>query len=113
MMRVTGQILLSTCLCACMLVQKSEAQSVINPADPVLEYNPSAPPTPPSYFNPLVKWVRTLNIAGGAVQLRNPGWNSDVYKAYNYNGLAFRVQFPKTYSPTTNDGNCTRKARPL
>src|SRR5215203_25000 len=104
MMRVTGQILLSICLCACMVVQKSEAQSIINPADPVLEYNPSAPPTPPSYFNPLVKWVRTLNIAGGAVQFRNPGWNSDVYKAYNYNGLSFRVQFPKTYSPTANDG---------
>ena len=104
MMRVTGQILLSTCLCACMLVQKSVAQSVINPADPVLEYNPSAPPTPPSFFNPLVKWVRTLNVAGGAVQARNPGWNSNVYKAYNYNGLSFRVQFPKTYNPTANDG---------
>ena len=104
MMRVTGQILLSTCLCACMLVQKSEAQSVINPADPVVEYNPSSPPTPPSYFNPLVKWVRTLNVAGGAVQARNPGWNSNVYKAYNYNGLSFRVQFPKTYNPTANDG---------
>jgi predicted esterase len=85
-------------------LQKSESQSIINPNDPVVEYDPLHPPTPPDFFNPLVKWVRTLNIENGAVQYRNPGWNSDVYKAYNYNGLAFRVQFPKTYNPAVNDG---------
>jgi predicted esterase len=84
--------------------QRSRSQSIINPSDPVLEYDAQHPPTPPDFFNPLVKWVRTLEIANGAVQYRNPGWNSDVYKAYNYNGLSFRVQFPKTYNPTANDG---------
>jgi predicted esterase len=104
MKRLTSRILLSACFCALILVQRSYAQSIINPSDPVLEYDPAHPPTPPDYFHPLVKWVRTLNIANGAVQGRNPGWNSDVCKAYTYNGLAFRVQFPKTYAPTVNDG---------
>ena len=94
MIRLTRRILCCLTLTVTLLSQQTGAQSVIDPADPVLEYNPLAPPTPPSFFNPIVKWVRTYNVAGGAVQFRNPGWNSDVYKAYNYNGLSFRVQFP-------------------
>ena len=104
MIRLTRRILCCLTLTVTLLSQQTGAQSVIDPADPVLEYNPLAPPTPPSFFNPIVKWVRTYNVAGGAVQFRNPGWNSDVYKAYNYNGLSFRVQFPKTYNPTAVDG---------
>lgn len=104
MVRVTRRILCSAILCSFFFFQYCEAQSVINPSDPVLEYDATHPPTPPDYFHPLVKWVRTLNVANGAVQSRNPDWNSDVYKAYNYNGLSFRVQFPKTYSPGINDG---------
>jgi len=104
MIRLTRRILYCMLLCATVLIQKTEAQSIIHPSDPVLEYNPAAPPTPPEFFTPLVKWVRTYNVENGAVQYRNPGWNSDVYKAYNYKGLSFRVQFPKTYNPTANDG---------
>jgi predicted esterase len=102
MIRLTKPILGCMLLIATVVIQKTEAQSVINPSDPVVEYNPLSPPTPPGY-NEIVKWVRTLNIENGAVQYRNPGWNSDVYKAYNYNGLSFRVQFPKTYT-TAADG---------
>jgi predicted esterase len=31
-------------------------------------------------------------------------WNTSLYKAYIYKGLAFRLHFPKTYNPTVNDG---------
>jgi predicted esterase len=103
-MRLTRQILLSACLGYSFFAQESLAQSIIDPSDTVFEYNSAHPPTPPDYFHPLVKWVRTLNIENGAVQTRNPGWNSDVCKAYTYNGLCFRVQFPKTYNPGANDG---------
>ncbi|MGZ3951773.1 MAG: carbohydrate-binding protein [Flavisolibacter sp.] len=90
-----------------MLALKSQAQSVIDPNDPVVEYDPAHPPTPPDYFHPIVKWVRTLNIQDSAVvkSYHNPaGWKDTAYKAYTYNGLAFRVRFPKTYNPTANDG---------
>jgi predicted esterase len=107
MRHVTRRILFCTCLCACMLALKSQAQSIIDPTDSVVEYDPAHPPTPPDYFHPLVKWVRTLNIANSAVvnSYHNPaGWKDTAYKAYTYNGLAFRVRFPKTYNPTANDG---------
>jgi predicted esterase len=104
MIHVTKRILFSTFVCALMLGFKSEAQSIINPNDPVLEYDNQNPPSQPfDFFNPIVKWVRTLKVANDAVGYTNPGWNSDVYKAYAYNSLAFRVQFPKSYT-TTNDG---------
>lgn len=106
MTRLTRPIAICATALAILFHQKTTAQSVINPSDPVIEYNALTPPTPPDWFNPLVKWVRTKGIANNAVQRRsnNAGWNSDVYKAYTYNGLAFRVEFPKTYNPTANDG---------
>lgn len=99
-------IAIGATLLALFFYQTSIAQSVIDPLDPVIEYNSLTPPRPPDWFNPLVKWVRTKGIANNAVQKRsnNAGWNSDVYKAYTYNGLAFRVEFPKTYNPAANDG---------
>jgi predicted esterase len=87
---------------------KSNAQSVIDPADPVVNYDPShPPPVPPD--DQVTKWVRTPNTA---VHDRNDTiidgvvhpWNTDVYKAYIYQKIAFRIQFPKTYNPTANDG---------
>jgi predicted esterase len=83
-----------------MLVLKTQAQSVIDPNDPVNEYDPAHPPAVWDYFHPIVKWVRTLQIENGAVQYRNPNWTGETnYKAYTYNGLAFRVEFPKSYNP--------------
>jgi len=105
MMYITRRILVCTAVLVFLFTQKIEAQSIIAPSDPVLEYDPLHPPTNPDYFHPLVKWVRTLNIANGAVPYRNPNWTGETnYKAYNYSGLAFRVEFPKTYNPTANDG---------
>ena len=103
MIHLIKRIVCTALLCAFVLIQKTEAQSVIDPTDSVYEYNPLAPPPSPPY-NQIVKWVRTYNIANGAVQSMNTGWYSNVYKAYNLNGLAFRVQFPKTYNPTAIDG---------
>jgi hypothetical protein len=70
-----------------------KAQSVLDPKDPVIEYDPSNPPVEPSPGK-IGKWVRTASLS----------WNSDSYKAYIYAGSCFRLKFPKTYNPTANDG---------
>jgi predicted esterase len=84
-----------------LLIQKTNAQgSVIDPRDPVVNYDPAhPPPIPPD--DQITKWVRTPNTA---VAERNPGWNIDVYKAYVFQKLSFRVEFPKSYNPDANDG---------
>jgi predicted esterase len=71
----------------------SFGQSVLNPNDPIVEYNASNPPTQPP-AGQIGKWVRTKKLS----------WNTDSWKAYIYNGIAFRLKFPKTYNPTANDG---------
>lgn len=94
---------------ALMFVQITTAQNsqskIIVPTDPVVEYNPQSPPTMPDWEHQIVKWVRTYNIANGAVQYKynNVGWNSDIYKAYAFGqgfntAFAFRLLFPRTYS---------------
>lgn len=71
----------------------ARAQSVLNPADPVVTYDPNHPPViPPS--GQIGKWVRTKRL----------NWNTDQYKAYYYKGSAFRLLFPKSYNPGANDG---------
>lgn len=84
---------------AALLTQTAAAQSVIDPADPVVNYNSASPPPAPGWMQ-MTKWVRTPNTT---VQTRNGGWTADNYKCYNWQGLAFRVRFPKNYS-TANDG---------
>jgi hypothetical protein len=69
------------------------SQSVLDPSDPVITYNPNNPPAQPAWGQ-IAKWVRTVRV----------GWNSNSYKAYIYKGTAFRLKFPKTYNPTANDG---------
>jgi predicted esterase len=73
--------------------ETTEAQSILNPADPIVTYNPNAPPTQPVYGT-IGKWVRTRRL----------NWTTDSYKAYFYKGQSFRLKFPKTYNPTANDG---------
>jgi hypothetical protein len=84
----TSMLLLAALLCI-----TAFSQSILNPNDPVITYNPSSPPLDTSY-NRIQKWVRTVRM----------GWNTDAYKAYLYNGVAFRLRYPKTYNPTANDG---------
>lgn len=73
--------------------KQTAAQSVLNPNDSVVEYDPSNPPVEPPYGQ-IGKWVRTKRLS----------WNTDEYKAYIYEGMCFRLKFPKTYNPTANDG---------
>lgn len=68
-------------------------QSVLDPNDPIVNYNASSPPTQPPYGQ-FGKWVRTKRLS----------WNTDAYKAYIYKGYGFRLKFPKTYNHTANDG---------
>ena len=67
--------------------------SVLDPNDPVINYNSGSPPTQPAW-GVIGKWVRTPSL----------GWNTDSYKAYIYKGNQFRLKFPKTYNPAANDG---------
>ena len=73
--------------------KQTAAQSILNPNDPVVEYDPSNPPVEPPYGQ-IGKWVRTKKVS----------WNSDSYKAYIYQGMCFRLKFPKSYNPIDNDG---------
>jgi hypothetical protein len=69
------------------------AQSVLDPNDPVITYNSSAPPTQPTWGQ-IGKWVRTKRLS----------WNTTDFKCYIYKGVCFRLKFPKSYNPTANDG---------
>jgi len=70
------------------------SQSVLDPNDPVINYDSLNKPTQPAWGT-IGKWVRTPRFTW---------WNTDQYKAYIYKGIAFRIKFPKTYNPTANDG---------
>jgi large repetitive protein len=83
---------LAICLLAC-AVTPTSAQSVLDPNDPIVNYNSSNPPTQPP-FGQIGKWVRTPRL----------GWNTTQYKCYIYKGVAFRLLYPRTYNPTANDG---------
>ena len=67
---------------------------VLNPADPIVIYNPKAPPAVPPYGQ-IQKWVITRDITS---------WNTDAYKAYIYNGMQFRLLYPRSYKPGVSDG---------
>ena len=70
---------------------------VLNPADPIVIYNPQAPPGIPTYGQ-IQKWVITRDITS---------WNTDAFKAYIYNGMQFRLLFPHSYKAGVNDGKTT------
>jgi len=66
----------------------SQSQTgVLNPADPIVIYNPASPPATPAW-NTLAKWVKTTRL----------GWNTNDFKAYYFNGVPFRLKFPKSYA---------------
>ncbi len=68
-------------------------QSVLNPADSLITYNPAKPAAIPAYGS-IQKWLRTVRMS----------WNTNNWKAYIYNGNQFRLRFPNGYNPTANDG---------
>ncbi|GEP98351.1 fibronectin type III domain-containing protein [Chitinophaga cymbidii] len=61
---------------------------VLDPNDPVVVYNPAAPPTEPVYGQ-IGKWVKTNRV----------NWNTSSYKAYIYKGMQFRLKWPANYDP--------------
>ena len=64
------------------------AQNVFNPNDVVVDFDSTNPPATPA-SNTLVKWVRTRKML----------WNTDKFKCYYYNGMAFRLRYPTGYNP--------------
>ncbi|HTE25997.1 fibronectin type III domain-containing protein [Flavitalea sp.] len=81
------------CLCTSLNVISFAQAGVLNPNDPVVNYNSSAPPTLPAWGQ-MKKWVRTKRLS----------WNSDSYKAYQYKDIVFRIKFPKSYQHGVTDG---------
>ncbi|UYQ95238.1 fibronectin type III domain-containing protein [Chitinophaga horti] len=75
-------------------VQLVNAQGVLDPNDPIVVYNPASPPTEPAY-NQIGKWVKTNRISN---------WNTSSYKCYIFNGIQFRLKFPKSYQHGVADG---------
>src|SRR5688572_6868307 len=80
-----------------LLGQVGQAQSVLDPNDPVITYNGTMPSAPLYPWNPgyseIHKWIRTVRM----------DYPTDDYKAYIYKGHAFRLKFPKRYVPGVND----------
>ncbi|MET0243616.1 MAG: hypothetical protein ABW174_09110, partial [Flavitalea sp.] len=77
-----------------LLVFTSQAQTgVLNPNDPIVKYNPAAPPAMPAN-GVLAKWVKTDRV----------GFNTESFKSYYYKGVAFRLKFPKTYQHGVANG---------
>ncbi|MFT3746773.1 MAG: PA14 domain-containing protein [Agriterribacter sp.] len=66
---------------------KVVGQTVFNPNDPIVGYNPALPPTQP--VSGPGKWVRTSRLS----------WNTSSFKCYIYRGIVFRLKYPKTYVP--------------
>jgi predicted esterase len=67
------------------------AQGVLNPDDPIVNYDEDNPPATPPYGT-VAKWVRTPTL----------NWNTDAWKAYYYNGMGFRLLYPKSYKTDPN-----------
>ena len=67
----------------------SAQSDVFNPNDPVITFDPARPPATPAY-NTIAKWVRTKVYS----------WNTDNFKCYYYNGMAFRLRYPTGYNPS-------------
>jgi hypothetical protein len=82
-------VVFSVSLLAALFFQSATAQSVLDPNDPVIDYNPASPPAQPPWMT-MGKWVRTPRGYGD--------WTNR-YKAYIWQGLAFRLRFPNGYNP--------------
>jgi predicted esterase len=96
------KLLLST-LCMVTLLtllntQIAFGQKVMDPNDPIIEYDSTHKPAFPGY-GLIGDWVRTKHPA--------ITWNTSMYKSYFYGnqyGMPFRLHFPKNYNPNVDDG---------
>ncbi|HYE56320.1 MAG TPA: fibronectin type III domain-containing protein [Chitinophagaceae bacterium] len=86
--------LLLTAILLLFITAGTQAQSnVFNPSDPIVYYDPGNAPF--TNWGNIQKWVVTN---------RNLGWNTSSYKAYHFNGVSFRLKFPKSYQHNVADG---------
>jgi pimeloyl-ACP methyl ester carboxylesterase len=99
------RIVLLTTTAVLLLIGKLSAQNVFDQNDSVYTYNSSAPAG--SVTNPIVpnngtmaKWIRTKAAYNGT----QVTWNSNMYKAYIWNGMAFRLIYPTSYKQGVSDG---------
>ncbi|MCO5239689.1 MAG: PA14 domain-containing protein [Chitinophagaceae bacterium] len=74
------------------IAMSTRAQSVFDPGDQIVVYNPANPPAEPSFGN-VGKWVKTNRLTS---------WNTSSFKAYIYKGVPFRLKWPKNYDPSGN-----------
>ena len=76
---------------ACSVWFTEAKAQVMDPNDPMVEYDEDNPPArPPS--GTIAKWVRTKRV----------NWNTDDFKSYYYNGMSFRLRFPENYDASGN-----------
>lgn len=92
-----NRLFLLIALCCAVLAARS--QTIFNPADSVINYNPAAPAgsaaNPNIQFgNTIIKWVRTPRMT----------WNTNRYKCYLIGNVPFRLRYPDSYNPNVNDG---------
>jgi predicted peptidase len=81
-------VLLFFCFAAISTTLHAQA-NVFNPNDPVVNYDAAHPPAKPA-SGQVGKWVRTPRVS----------WNTTSFKCYIYNGMAFRLKYPKNYDST-------------
>src|ERR1700742_3436912 len=80
--------------------QQVNAQSILDPTDPVITYDPNAAagsatnPNIPANTNAIAKEIRTVRLS----------WHTNEWKAYILHTIPFRLKFPADYNPTANDG---------
>ncbi|MDH7464068.1 PA14 domain-containing protein [Chitinophagaceae bacterium 26-R-25] len=99
------RIVLLTTTAVLLLIGNLSAQNVFDQNDSVVTYNSGAPSG--SVWNPVVpnngtmaKWIRTTAAYNG----RQVTFNTTNYKAYIWNGMPFRLIYPKTYQQGVADG---------
>ncbi len=83
---------LLTVVSAIIFHSASHSQNVLDPTDPVITYDTANPPVQPSWGQ-IGKWVRTPRV----------NWNTSDFKCYIYKGIPFRLLYPASYQPASND----------
>lgn len=63
--------------------------NIFSPRDAATVYDPAHPPVMPP-ANTMAKWVRSIST----------GWNTDKFKPYIFNNMAFRLRYPNNYDST-------------
>lgn len=92
-MKIALRFLLGAIMICSFFGLSSVQAQVLDPADPVVVYNPATPPAQPAWGQ-IGKWVKSDRL----------NWNTSNFKAYIYKGMQFRLRFPTSYQHNVNDG---------